>query len=32
TDGAGRKTMVTTADVDTSNGIIHVTDGVFLPA
>ena len=31
TDGAGRKTMVTAADVDTSNGIIHVTDGVFLP-
>jgi uncharacterized surface protein with fasciclin (FAS1) repeats len=32
TDGAGRKTTVTTADVMTSNGVIHVTDGVFLPA
>ncbi len=31
TDGAGRATAVTTADVGTSNGIIHVTDGVFLP-
>lgn len=31
TDGAGRATAVTTADVSTSNGIIHVTDGVFLP-
>lgn len=31
TDGAGRATAVTTADVQTSNGIIHVTDGVFLP-
>lgn len=32
TDGAGRATAVTTADVSTSNGVIHVTDGVFLPA
>ena len=31
TDAAGRATAVTTADVDTSNGVIHVTDGVFLP-
>ncbi|MEP3420575.1 MAG: fasciclin domain-containing protein [Erythrobacter sp.] len=31
TDAAGRATAVTTADVNTSNGIIHVTDGVFLP-
>ena len=32
TDGAGRATAVTQADVQTSNGVIHVTDGVFLPA
>jgi uncharacterized surface protein with fasciclin (FAS1) repeats len=32
TDGAGRATAVTTADVMTSNGVVHVTDGVFLPA
>lgn len=32
TDGAGRATAVTNADVKTSNGVIHVTDGVFLPA
>lgn len=32
TDAKGRATAVTTADVSTSNGIIHVTDGVFLPA
>ncbi|ANU08655.1 fasciclin domain-containing protein [Paraurantiacibacter namhicola] len=31
TDGVGRATAVTTADVDVSNGVIHVTDGVFLP-
>ena len=31
TDAAGRATAVTQADVDTSNGVIHVTDGVFLP-
>jgi len=32
TDAAGGVTAVTTADVMTSNGVIHVTDGVFLPA
>ena len=32
TDAKGRATAVTTANVETSNGIIHVTDGVFLPA
>ncbi len=32
TDGKGGQTTVTTADVMTSNGVIHVTDGVFLPA
>lgn len=32
TDAAGGKTTVTQADVMTSNGVIHVTDGVFLPA
>lgn len=32
TDAAGRATAVTQADVRTSNGVIHVTDGVFLPA
>ena len=32
TDGAGRATAVTKADVVTSNGVVHVTDGVFLPA
>lgn len=31
TDAAGRATAVTQADVDVSNGTIHVTDGVFLP-
>lgn len=31
TDGAGRETKVVQADVDTANGVIHVTDGVFLP-
>jgi uncharacterized surface protein with fasciclin (FAS1) repeats len=31
TDGAGRAAAVTQADVKTSNGVIHVTDGVFLP-
>jgi uncharacterized surface protein with fasciclin (FAS1) repeats len=31
TDAAGRSTAVTTADVMTSNGVVHVTDGVFLP-
>ena len=32
TDAKGRATAVTQADVNTSNGVIHVTDGVFLPA
>ena len=32
TDAKGGTTAVTTADVATSNGVIHVTDGVFLPA
>ena len=32
TDAEGGVTAVTTADVMTSNGVIHVTDGVFLPA
>ena len=31
TDAKGRSTAVTTTNVGTSNGIIHVTDGVFLP-
>ncbi|MCG8652529.1 MAG: fasciclin domain-containing protein, partial [Pirellulales bacterium] len=31
TDAKGRATAVTQADVRTSNGVIHVTDGVFLP-
>lgn len=31
TDAAGSATAVTQADVNTSNGVIHVTDGVFLP-
>ena len=31
TDAAGRTTVVAKADVDVSNGVIHVTDGVFLP-
>jgi uncharacterized surface protein with fasciclin (FAS1) repeats len=32
TDAAGGSTAVTQADVKVSNGVIHVTDGVFLPA
>lgn len=32
TDAKGGKSTVTNADVMTSNGVIHVTDGVFLPA
>jgi uncharacterized surface protein with fasciclin (FAS1) repeats len=32
TDAKGGATAVTQADVMTSNGVIHVTDGVFLPA
>lgn len=31
TDAKGGKATVTMADVKTSNGVIHVTDGVFLP-
>lgn len=31
TDAAGGTATVTAADVDVSNGVIHVTDGVFLP-
>lgn len=32
TDAKGGTATVTQADVKTSNGVIHVTDGVFLPA
>jgi uncharacterized surface protein with fasciclin (FAS1) repeats len=32
TDEKGRATAVTKADVMTANGVVHVTDGVFLPA
>lgn len=32
TDAKGGVTAVTKADVVTSNGVIHVTEGVFLPA
>lgn len=32
TDAKGRATAVTQADVMTANGVVHVTDGVFLPA
>ncbi|MBY6218589.1 MULTISPECIES: fasciclin domain-containing protein [Qipengyuania] len=31
TDGANRTSTVTMADVNTANGVIHVTNGVFLP-
>ncbi len=31
TDAVGRTTVVATADVQASNGVVHVTDGVFLP-
>ena len=31
TDGANRTSTVTMADVGTTNGVIHVTNGVFLP-
>lgn len=31
TDAAGRASAVTQTDVQTSNGVIQVTDGVFLP-
>jgi uncharacterized surface protein with fasciclin (FAS1) repeats len=32
TDEAGGTSMVTIADVDQSNGVIHVIDAVLLPA
>lgn len=32
TDAKGGVTAVTQADVATANGVVHVTDGVFLPA
>ncbi|MEO1648564.1 MAG: fasciclin domain-containing protein, partial [Pseudomonadota bacterium] len=32
TDAKGGTATVIAADVMTSNGVIHVTDGVFLPA
>lgn len=32
TDAKGGAAAVTQADVATSNGVVHVTDGVFLPA
>ncbi|KPP91244.1 fasciclin domain-containing protein [Erythrobacter sp. HL-111] len=31
TDAAGRQTRVVKADVEASNGMVHATDGVFLP-
>lgn len=31
TDAEGRASAVTQADVQASNGVVHVTDGVFLP-
>ena len=31
TDKAGRTSRVTQTDVKATNGVIHVTDGVFLP-
>lgn len=31
TDQAGREVLVTRTDIDTSNGVIHVLDGVLLP-
>ncbi len=31
TDAKGRRTRVTQADLGATNGVIHVTDGVFLP-
>jgi len=31
TDAQGRRTRVTQADLRASNGVVHVTDGVFLP-
>ena len=32
TDAVGRTSRVTQTDVKATNGVIHVTDGVFLPA
>jgi uncharacterized surface protein with fasciclin (FAS1) repeats len=32
TDGAGNTINITTTDIETSNGVIHVIDGVLLPA
>lgn len=32
TDGRNRTSNVVTADVETSNGVVHVVDGVLLPA
>lgn len=31
-DANGDKAMVTTADVDTSNGVVHIIDSVLLPS
>ncbi|MEE4339937.1 fasciclin domain-containing protein [Erythrobacter sp.] len=31
TDARGRQTKVVKANVEASNGVVHVTDGVFLP-
>ncbi|ESR26758.1 fasciclin domain-containing protein [Lutibaculum baratangense] len=31
TDAAGNKSIVTTADIDTSNGVVHVIDTVLMP-
>lgn len=31
TDAKGRMSQVTTADVDTTNGVIHIVDNVLLP-
>lgn len=32
TDGAGNDVAVVTTDIETSNGVIHVIDGVLMPA
>ncbi|HEX4848680.1 MAG TPA: fasciclin domain-containing protein [Novosphingobium sp.] len=31
TDGKGRKSVVTAANIKAGNGVVHVVDGVFLP-
>jgi uncharacterized surface protein with fasciclin (FAS1) repeats len=31
TDAKGGKSKVTTADIDSSNGVIHVVDSVLMP-